>query len=45
MGHQVNLMVLGPGGYRYADFLRLGLPLCLFFWAFVSLALGLTLRG
>ncbi len=41
MGHQVNLMVLGPGGYRYTDFMRLGLPLCLFFWLFVSGALFL----
>ena len=29
VAHQVNLMVLGPGGYRYADFLRLGLPVSL----------------
>jgi di/tricarboxylate transporter len=40
MGHQVNLMVLGPGGYRFSDFARVGLPLCLYYWAFVSLALA-----
>ncbi|KAA3611719.1 MAG: hypothetical protein DWQ01_06445 [Planctomycetota bacterium] len=40
-GHQVNLMVLGPGGYRYSDFLRLGLPLCLYFWVSCSLLLAL----
>ncbi|RMG33415.1 MAG: SLC13 family permease [Planctomycetota bacterium] len=27
IGYQTNLMVFGPGGYRYSDYLRLGLPL------------------
>jgi di/tricarboxylate transporter len=27
LGYQTNLMVYGPGGYRYTDFLRLGVPL------------------
>jgi len=29
VGHQVNMLVLGPGGYRFGDYWRLGLPLCL----------------
>lgn len=26
VGYQTNTMVMGPGGYRYTDYLRLGLP-------------------
>lgn len=41
VGHQVNLMVMGPGGYRYADFVRLGLPLSLLAWVVISFGLPL----
>jgi di/tricarboxylate transporter len=27
IGHQNNLLVMGPGGYRFTDYWRLGLPL------------------
>ncbi|MFM9958939.1 MAG: SLC13 family permease [Phycisphaerales bacterium] len=27
LGYQTNLMVMGPGGYRWGDFMRFGLPL------------------
>jgi di/tricarboxylate transporter len=27
IGHQCNTLVLGPGGYRFGDYPRLGLPL------------------
>ncbi len=33
IGHQVNLLVMGPGHYRFADYLRAGLPLVLLLWA------------
>jgi di/tricarboxylate transporter len=32
VGYQTNTMVLHPGGYHYADFLRIGIPLNLIFW-------------
>ncbi len=31
VGYQTNLLVYGPGGYRFTDFLRIGLPLTLMF--------------
>ena len=27
IGHQSNTIVMGSGGYRFADYLRMGLPL------------------
>lgn len=27
IGHQCNMLVMGPGGYRFGDYWRLGLPL------------------
>ncbi len=32
IGYQTNLMVMGPGGYRFADYLKIGLPLSLLVW-------------
>lgn len=29
LGYQTNLMVMGPGGYEFRDYLRIGLPLSL----------------
>lgn len=33
IGYQTNLMVWGPGGYRFGDYTRIGLPLSLILWA------------
>jgi di/tricarboxylate transporter len=32
MGYQTHMMVYGPGGYRFSDFLRVGIPLDLICW-------------
>jgi di/tricarboxylate transporter len=32
VGYQTHMMVYGPGGYRFADFMRVGLPLNLILW-------------
>jgi di/tricarboxylate transporter len=29
IGHQCNTLVMGPGGYRFGDYWRLGAPLSL----------------
>lgn len=47
IGHQCNTLVLGPGGYRFSDYARLGAPLTVlillvapsliaFFWPFAA---------
>lgn len=33
MGYQTNLLVMGPGHYRFADYLRAGIPLIVIIWA------------
>jgi len=38
IGYQTNLMVFGPGAYRFGDYLRFGLPLNL-----LVMAVALTL--
>ena len=40
LGHQVSLMVYTPGGYRFTDFVRLGVPLCVVTWAVATASLS-----
>ncbi|MDE2195859.1 MAG: SLC13 family permease [Gammaproteobacteria bacterium] len=39
IGYATNLMVYGPGGYRFSDYLRFGLPLNLIMWAVAVLVI------
>jgi len=32
MGYQTHMMIYGPGGYKFTDFLRIGIPLNLICW-------------
>ncbi len=40
-GYQTNLLVLSAGGYRFADFMRAGIPLTLIMWIGFSIVLPL----
>lgn len=40
MGYQTNLMVYGPGGYRFKDFLRAGFPLTILYGVVVMSYFG-----
>ncbi len=42
IGYQTNLMIYGPGGYRFSDFMRFGLPLNII--AFIVTIVGLALQ-
>jgi len=32
VGYQTNLMVYGPGGYKFSDYIKVGLPLGILLW-------------
>ena len=41
VGHPANLLVMGPGGYRFADYFKVGLPLTIIVWLVVVFVMPL----
>lgn len=42
LGYQTNLMVYGPGGYRFADFIKVGIPMSLLVGTVAIITIGLV---
>jgi di/tricarboxylate transporter len=42
IGYQTNLMVLNPGGYKFRDYLKVGIPLDLICWALTIILVPLV---
>jgi di/tricarboxylate transporter len=43
-GYQTNLLILSTGGYRFADFLKAGIPLIVILWIGFSIVLPMLYR-
>ncbi len=43
-GYQTNLLILSAGGYKFSDFLRVGIPLTIVMWIGFSIVLPLFYR-
>jgi di/tricarboxylate transporter len=41
IGYQTNLMVLNPGGYKFKDFLRIGIPMDIICWTMTILIISM----
>jgi len=44
LGHPVNVLVMGPGGYRFRDYFRVGLPLTILLFVLIVALLPLVWR-
>ncbi len=42
MGYQTNLLIMSAGGYRFSDFVRVGIPLTLVMWGALTAMLAVT---
>jgi len=41
IAHPANILVMGPGGYRFRDYLKVGLPLTLLVFILIMLLVPL----
>jgi di/tricarboxylate transporter len=41
IGYQTNLMVYGPGNYKFTDFFKVGLPLQIILWIVIIMLVPL----
>ena len=39
ISHPVNILVMGPGGYSFSDYIKIGMPLTLVIFAVVMVLL------
>jgi di/tricarboxylate transporter len=42
MGYQTHMMVYGPGGYKFSDFIRIGLPMNVITWVMASVIIPMV---
>lgn len=42
MGYQTHMMIYGPGGYRFTDFMRVGLPMNIICWVVGSTMISIV---
>jgi di/tricarboxylate transporter len=42
VGYQTNLLVYGPGSYRFSDYMKVGVPLTIIFWVLATLLIPMV---
>jgi di/tricarboxylate transporter len=42
LGHPVNMLVMSPGGYRFMDYMRVGLPLTILIFSIIMILMPLV---